>query len=95
MRRAAKVDSVQKHIVDGLEALGYEVYVVGKPCDISVRNPMWRGGLNQWLELKTPTKSGKLPKPDARQTEQAAFLAKSSTPVVMSLEQALRALEGL
>jgi hypothetical protein len=95
MRRAAKVDTAQPSIVRDLQKLGYEVYLIKKPCDVSVRHPMWRGGLNQWLEIKTPTRSGKMPKPDPRQTEQAEFLAKSNTPVVMSLDQALKALEGL
>lgn len=96
MRRAAKVDTVQQEIVEGLRAAGYRVEIIGKPVDLAVFVQPFGSTSPAWLmvEVKTPTKSGKRRR-RADQEAQDAFIAETGTPVVMSLKEALAALEGL
>lgn len=104
MRRAAKVDSVQAEIVEGLRKAGYWVEVIGRPVDLLVGR-LWEeahletgekklGATWYLLEVKTPTKTGKRRK-RKDQEEQNKFIAETGTSVVTSLEQALEALRGL
>lgn len=100
MRRAAKVDTAQQEIVDVLRKAGYFVIHLRRPVDLLVGKTWWNEDPSQtftrWrlLEVKTPTKSGKR-RHRADQEDQDAFIAETGTPVVMSLKEALRALEGL
>src|ERR1043166_3653008 len=56
MRRAAKVDTTQRDIVDGLIAAGAQVFIIGQPCDLLVRyySNRHREWMWQTLECKTP-----------------------------------------
>lgn len=101
MRRAAKVDSVQNEIVEGLREWGYHVEIIGRPVDLLVgyhwhteapdgmiRHMGWK-----LLEVKTPTKAGKRRK-RKDQEDQDDFIAWTGTPVVTSLHEALVALKA-
>lgn len=95
MRRAAKVDTTQRDIVDGLRAAGAQVFILGQPCDLLVRyySNRYREWTWQTLECKTP-RGKKSPKAvvDKRQLAQIEFLAATRTPVVLSLSDAKREL---
>lgn len=82
-----KRDVSEPAIVDALRKAGFQVYTQ-LPCDLLV----WRPDKG-WhtLENKTPTKTGKR----RRRTDQGsqdAFIALTGTPVVLTPEEALRAL---
>lgn len=102
MRRAAKTDSSQQEIVDSLRKAGYRVEIIKWPVDLLVgKTRVYRDithdeVLTDWkiLELKTPTKTGKLPK-RKDQEKQDEFCKSTGTPRVTNLEQALEALKGL
>ena len=104
MRRAAKVDTVQQEIVDGLRAAGYRVEVIGRPVDLLIGSRLWeledclRGAPIRmiWtpMEIKTPTKTGAR-RVRRDQKAQDDFIRETGIPVVMSLTQALEALRGL
>lgn len=98
MRRAAKVDTAQQSIVDGLRANGYRVEIIGRPVDLLVGKYSSTFGcpIYRWtpMEVKTLTKNGKR-RVRRDQEAQDTFIRETGTPVVMSLEQALRALESL
>lgn len=95
MRRAARVDTVQQEIVEGLRKLGFVVCLIGRPVDLFVGKPLGPGRF-KWtpMEVKTCTKSGKR-RVRRDQEAQEAFIRETYTPVVMSLAQALGALEAL
>lgn len=90
MRRAAKTDAVQSFIVEGLRKCGYHVEIIGQPVDLLIgvgRAPfLWK-----LLELKTPQKNGKR-RNRKDQRNQDEFLRLTGTPVVCTLEEALKAL---
>lgn len=92
-RYARKTDTAQPGIVDDLRKLGWVVVVIGKPVDLLVRRKAWPANVWRCLEVKTPTKTGKIVL-DKRQREQIAFCADYDVPKVATLEQALRALEN-
>lgn len=94
-RYARKVDLSQKAIVEGLRALHYRVYLIGEPCDLLVYGWSNKRQCFRWqtLELKTPTKTGKRRK-RTDQIDQQRFLEDTRTPVVLTLEDAIRALEN-
>lgn len=96
MRRAAKVDTAQQSIVDGLRAAGYRVEIIGRPVDLAIRVQLFGSTSPTWvfMEVKTPTKSGKR-RPRADQEAQERFIRETGCPVVMNLQEALRALESL
>lgn len=96
MRRAAKVDTSQQSIVDGLRAHGYRVEIIGKPVDLAIYVQPFGSTTATWMfmEVKTPTKSGKR-RPRADQEAQERFIRETGTPVVMNLQEALKALESL
>jgi hypothetical protein len=105
MRRAAKVDTVQAEIVEGLRKAGYMVCPIGRPVDLLVgkwffvphrgdeipHDPCYR-----WtpMEVKTLTKTGAM-RVRRDQDAQEAFIRETGCPVVTSLESALKALEAL
>ena len=100
MRRAARQDASQAAIVEGLRKAGYRVEIIGRPVDLLV-GKLWResfkGGWGiDWtlMECKTPQKNGKR-RPRRDQEAQDRFVEETGTPVVTTLEEALRALEGL
>lgn len=97
MRRASKVDLSQQAIVEGLRAHGFRVEIIGRPVDLLITRLDDLVGRYakpyNWalLELKTPTKSGKVRK-RKDQEKQDEFIRETGTPVVTTLEQALAAL---
>ena len=92
-RYAAKVDSIQEKIVDGLRAKGYRVEIIGRPVDLLVGRLFLHGNFRWWLlEVKTPTKSGKIRK-RKDQEAQDQFIRETNTPRVTTLEEALTALK--
>lgn len=96
MRRAAKVDTTQAAIVDGLRAGGVRVEIIGKPVDLLCRYWSNRHRDFIWMPIEVKTPYGKRkPKArvDARQEAQRRFLAETGVPVVTSLDEALRALK--
>lgn len=94
-RYARRADTTQQAIVDALRADGCLVYVIGKPCDLLVR--YWSKTLRQylWLPMECKTPYGKKdPKArlDKRQTEQIEFLQTTGIPIVLTPEQARKAI---
>ena len=105
MRRAARKDEAQDEIVEGLRAAGYRVEIIGRPVDLLCGKAWSYGNKDgsrtyverfRWelIEVKTMTAAGKR-RVRGDQEAQDAFIRETGTPVVMSLEQALKALEGL
>lgn len=86
MRFAVRKDLAQARIVATLRAAGVLVEIMHTPCDLLT---YVRG---RWLplEVKTPTKTGKIAK-DKRQKAQRAFLEATGCPVVTTPEEALKA----
>lgn len=93
MRRAAKRDENEPEIVDALEQVGIHVYR-HLPVDLlTFRMTRCRHcGGNQWkpLEVKMPHA-----RPRKDQADQQEFLALTGTPVVRTVEQALRAVGAI
>lgn len=89
-RYARKADATTQQIVDELRAVGYVVYHIGRPVDLSVRHPTWP--LNIWmkLECKSRKKSNGDAALDKRQKEQKAFCAEHGVPYVTTGEEAIR-----
>ena len=95
MRRAAKVDSTQADIVDGLRRAGVRVEIIGQPVDLLCRYWSNRHRDFIWMPLEVKTPYGKrAPKAraDKRQETQRRFLAETGVPVVTSFTEALKAL---
>jgi hypothetical protein len=71
------------------------VEIIERPVDLAIRTQD-KHGFKYWvlMEVKTPTKSGKLPN-RTDQALQAQFLSETNTPVVTNLEQALNVLKDL
>ena len=86
MRYAVRKDGSQSEIVHALRGAGVKVWVLHEPCDLLT---FFRG---RWLplECKTPTPTGKRRK-RMDQAEQDAFLAETGCPVVLGVDDALRA----
>lgn len=83
-RRHSRSDATAPEIVAGLRKMGYQVEIVGKPCDLLVRNP--RTGKLDLLEVTGITQNRK------RDPKQLAFLTDWQVALVKTLEDALRAL---
>lgn len=90
-----KRDDSQPGIVEALEKARVKVWIIGQPCDLlcyywskEVGRFLW-----QTLECKTPY-GVKDPKAvvDPRQVKQIKFLQDTGTPIVLTPDQALRAL---
>ena len=90
-RRAARIDTTQREIVQALRKAGYVVEIIRKPVDLAVRHPRWP--VNRWMfaEAKTP-KSAKdsAPKKRTDQLVQDTFCELQGIPKWTSAEQALR-----
>lgn len=96
-RRAAKIDSAQPEIVEGLRARGIDVWIVGYPVDLLLWFWCERhcDRCFMLLEIKSPT-GKKAPKARFRQEqkEQNEFLERTNTPAVISLDGALFAINA-
>jgi hypothetical protein len=90
-RRSVRRDRTEAPIVRALEAAGFMVWLMIKPCDLLV----WRADKG-WrvLECKTPDENGRVYE-RADQMDQRAFLALTQTPVVKTPEEALQALGAI
>lgn len=85
--RRTRRDSTQKDIVAGLERCGWNVWVIGWPCDLLCYR---RDKGFRTLEAKRPKSARNAqPKLDKRQREQADFCTFTNTPYVTNIEQAL------
>lgn len=86
-RWATRKDTTQRKIVEALEAVHCEVWIIERPCDLLT---LFRG---RWLplECKTPTASGKARK-RADQAEQTEVIERTCIPVVTTPMEALRAI---
>jgi hypothetical protein len=93
-RRINKVDAAQEDIVDGLKLMGMLVWFIENPCDLLVYYYSRRRNEKrfQTIEVKTATRTGK-PRKRYDQQTQNDFLAETHTPVVMTLDEAIKALE--
>jgi hypothetical protein len=96
VRRAAKVDSTQAAIVDGLRRMGVRVEIIGQPVDLLCRYWSNRHRDFIWMPIEVKTPYGKR-EPKARvrseQETQRRFLEETGVPVVTSLDEAVEALE--
>jgi hypothetical protein len=81
MRRAAKIDTTQREIVNALRKIGAQVWIIKQPCDLLT---YYRG---RWMPLEC--KSIKRLRNDQKQ--QNDFLADTQTPIVRSPEDAIEA----
>jgi hypothetical protein len=92
-RRAAKIDTSQREMVDQLRAAGVGVWPIRKPCDLLLRFWCNRHHDYCWQTLEVKTGYGKKnPKArtDPRQKAQREFLATTSTPIATTFEEAIR-----
>lgn len=88
---ARRQDIAQPAIIQALESVGAEVWVIGYPVDLLVRfRDAWH-----LLEIKSPKGKRGLPKIDRRQTAQRNFIESTGTPVVMTPLQALQAIGAI
>lgn len=93
-RYAKQRDATEEPIVEALEAAGFQVFKLDKPCDLLVRRPSDPPGRFQALEVKTARKKSgyHVNKSHKGLRElQEAFLAETRTPVVTTPIEALRA----
>jgi hypothetical protein len=71
MRRAARIDSNQRAIIDALEAVGVTVEVIGKPVDLL----LCCRGVTSLMEVKNPDRTSS--DPESRWTKaQVEFIAR-------------------
>lgn len=86
-RWATRKDTSQRNIIEALEAVHCEVWIIERPCDLLT---LFRG---RWqpLECKTPQTNGKVRK-RTDQAEQTETLARTCIPVVTTPMEALRAI---
>jgi hypothetical protein len=85
-RWATRKDTAQREIVEALEAVNCEVWIIERPCDLLTH---FRG---RWLplECKTPKANGKVRKRND-QAEQTQTLERTRIPVVTTPLEALKA----
>lgn len=86
-RWATRKDATQRVIVEALEAVQCEVWIIERPCDLLT---LFRG---RWLplECKTPQANGKVRK-RSDQPEQTETIERTRIPVVTTPMEALRAI---
>lgn len=86
-RWSTKKDTVQRDIIQALESVNCEVWVIERPCDLLTN---FRG---RWLplECKTPQRNGKARK-RTDQAEQTALIERTGIPVVTTPLEALKAI---
>ena len=88
-RYAKKRDIAEPPIVDALEAVGWLVEKLDRPCDLLV----WKEGRGfHTLEVKTGRGKYLRVIKDKRQKAQTDFLILTKTPIVRTPEEALKAL---
>jgi hypothetical protein len=89
-RWATRKDATQRLIIQALEAVNCEVWVIERPCDLLT---LYRG---RWLpiECKTPQPNGKV-RQRADQVDQAVTLQRARIPVVTTPVEALRAIGAM
>jgi hypothetical protein len=94
LRRIHRTDASQAAIVEGLRNAGYRVEIIERPVDLLVGRWIYYYDTFRWwlLELKTPTKTGKIRK-RKDQEKQDLFIKETGTAVVSTLEEALKALK--
>jgi hypothetical protein len=88
-RYAKKRDICEAAIIEALEAVGWLVWQLDRPCDLLCFKPS-RGF--RTLECKTGRGKTLTIAKDRRQKAQDEFLRVTGTPVVRTPEEALRAL---
>lgn len=88
-RYAKKRDLCEPEIVEALEAAGWLVWQLDRPCDLLCFK---RSRGFHTLECKTGRGKRLTVTVDKRQKEQAEFLLVTATPIVRTPEEALRAL---
>lgn len=93
-RFAKRTDTVQATIIKELRSVGVEVEIISKPVDIACRFKYWPNNVWVFIEIKTPTKSGKLPSLDKRKIAQNKFCDEHKVPKLMSSEQILLYMKG-
>ena len=91
-RYAKKRDLAEPPIIQALEATGWEVWPLDKPCDLAVRKSHWPPGLVQLLEVKTGRGRKLTVAQDKRQQRQRNFLTSTGTPIVRTPTEALHAI---
>jgi hypothetical protein len=86
-RWSTRKDASQRAIVEALEAVNCEVWVIERPCDLLT---LFRG---RWLpmECKTPQRNGRARKRND-QAEQTTLIERTRIPVVTTPIEALRAI---
>lgn len=89
-RFARKVDTTQAAIIEAVRAAGWQVFLIGEPCDLLC----FKHGVWKTIECKTPRNKRGDPRLDKRQQKQAEFLAATSTPRVTTPEAALDYLQA-
>lgn len=87
-RYAVRRDKAEPAIIQALEQVGAEVWVLDKPVDLLVRFRQ------QWhlLEVKTPRGKSGTARKDKRQQAQINFLETTRTPIVTTPLEALQAI---
>lgn len=90
--RRHRTDLSQQPIVKDLRKMGYFVEIIGEPTDLLCRHFSWPPNTWKLLECKTPTKTGKLRK-RKDQPEQDDFCMRHGVPKVLTVEDALKALQ--
>jgi hypothetical protein len=88
-RYAKKRDTAEPAIIDALEAAGWLVWQLDRPCDLLCFKP--DKGFRA-LEVKTGYGKNLRIIRDKRQKAQTDFLILTRTPIVRTPEEALRAL---
>ena len=88
-RFAKRRDLCEPEIVEALEAAGWLVWQLDRPCDLLCYKSA-KGF--KTLECKTGRGKRLTIAKDKRQREQAEFLVITATPIVRTPEEALRAL---
>lgn len=89
-RWSTRKDISQRQIVEALEAVGCEVWIIERPCDLLTK---FRG---RWLpiECKTPQRNGRARRRND-QAEQTELIERTRIPVVTTPVEALRAIGAM
>ena len=90
-RKAARVDTAQRDIAHQLQAVGIEVWMIRRPCDLLLRFWCNRHHDYCWqpLEVKTPNRKDGTARLRKDQDAQTQFLLETNTPVAASFEEAV------
>jgi hypothetical protein len=93
-RYAVKRDDAEHGIVQALEAIAVEVWVMDYPCDLACRRASWPPGVFQLLEVKTGRGKKLSIAKDRRQKTQQSFIASTGTPIVRTPMEAINAINS-